>query len=78
MSLLRLYRMAEALADDTGELGKLDLTVPPYLNINHDTEAKQVELSIQDASKKNQKEMWGTSLPHWQPAAEQGKTLTSA
>lgn len=49
------------LAD--ARLGKLDLTVPPYLNINHDTEAKQVELSIQDASKKNQKEMWGMSPP---------------
>ena len=47
-------------------VGKLDLTVPPYININHDTGAKQVELSIKDGSQKkqkknqkNQKEMWG-------------------
>ena len=39
--------------------GKLDLTVPPYININHDTGAKQLELSIKDGSQKNQKEMWG-------------------
>lgn len=59
--------------------------MPPYININHDTEAKLVELSIQDASKKNQKEMWGMSRSHTGSLlplqAKQGlreKELTSA
>lgn len=71
MSLCYGSGVVDALAD--AGLGKLDLTVPPYLNINHDTEAKQVELSIQDASKKNQKEMWGMSRPSSPPTGSKGR-----
>ncbi len=45
-----------------------DLTVPPYIKINHDTETKQVELSIQDASQKTQKEMGVCHCQHRLPA----------
>lgn len=39
--------------------GKLDLNVPPFLKLDHDTEARKLVLSIEDRSEKKQKEMWG-------------------
>lgn len=41
--------------------GKLDLNVPPFLNLDHDLEARKLVLSIEDRSEKKQKEMWGAS-----------------
>lgn len=43
----------------SGPLGKLDLEIPPFLTIHHDTAAKKAVLSIEDQNLKQQKEMWG-------------------
>lgn len=39
--------------------GKLDLIIPPFVNIDHDVEARKATLSIEDQNVKQQKEMWG-------------------
>ncbi|TPX13752.1 uncharacterized protein E0L32_005955 [Thyridium curvatum] len=46
-------------ADDK-DIGKLDLEVPQFINIDHDTAARKATLTIQDGNVKQQKEMWGT------------------
>ncbi|CRK25498.1 hypothetical protein BN1708_004037 [Verticillium longisporum] len=45
----------------SGPLGKLDLEIPPFLKIDHDTEARKATLTIEDDTVKEQKEMWGTT-----------------
>lgn len=42
--------------------GKLSLELPPFMNIDYDTESRMVSLSIQDQEIKKQKEMWGTNI----------------
>lgn len=39
--------------------GSLDLTIPPFLKIDHDIEARKAVLTIEDDTVKQQKEMWG-------------------
>ena len=41
------------------ESGKLDLEIPPFVNIDHDVTARKATLSIEDQNLKEQKEMWG-------------------
>lgn len=40
--------------------GKLDLNVPPFLKLDHDSAARRLTLNIEDNEQKQQKEMWGT------------------
>jgi len=35
------------------------MEIPPYLKIEHDTEARTALLSVEDQEIKKQKEMWG-------------------
>ncbi|OTA62243.1 ribosomal protein L6 [Hypoxylon sp. EC38] len=44
-----------------GPLGKLDLEIPPFLNINHDEASRRAVLSIENSEIKQQMEMWGTT-----------------
>lgn len=44
-----------------GPLGMLFLEVPPFIHLKRNTEEKTVELSIEDTSVKQQREMWGTT-----------------
>lgn len=46
-----------------GPLGELGITVPPYIKIDHDIEARKAVLSIEDKSIKQQMEMWGEYCP---------------
>ncbi|KAK2599299.1 hypothetical protein N8I77_011068 [Diaporthe amygdali] len=50
----------------TGPLGKLDLNVPPFLQLDHDLAARRLVLSIEDNEQKKQKEMWGTTWAYLQ------------
>ncbi|ROW03302.1 hypothetical protein VSDG_01358 [Cytospora chrysosperma] len=50
----------------TGPLGTLDLNVPPYLKLDHDSAARRLVLSIEDNKVKQQMEMWGTSWAYIQ------------
>ncbi|CAK7270253.1 54S ribosomal protein L6 mitochondrial [Sporothrix epigloea] len=43
-----------------GPLGSLKLSVPPFVHLDHDPEARRVTLSIEDREAKEQKQMWGT------------------
>ena len=47
-----------------GPLGELSLSVPPFLHIDHDTEARRITLSIEDREVKEQRAMWGTTWAH--------------
>lgn len=42
-----------------GPLGKMSMTVPPYINITSDEESRTHSLSISDTEDKKQKAMWG-------------------
>lgn len=42
-----------------GPLGKLELTIPPYIKIDHDVEARKALLSIEDINERQQMAMWG-------------------
>jgi large subunit ribosomal protein L6 len=50
----------------SGPLGKLDLEIPPYLTIDHDTAERKAHLTIEDRDVKNQMEMWGTTWAYLQ------------
>jgi large subunit ribosomal protein L6 len=39
--------------------GQLNLEIPPYLKIDHDTEARKAVLTVEDNFVKQQREMWG-------------------
>ena len=44
----------------SGPLGKMSMSIPPYVNIASDQENNTHTLSILDAKDKKQKAMWGT------------------
>lgn len=46
-------------------LGELQLDVPDYLKMEHDTEAKTATLSILNVDEKQQHEMWGAFFHHF-------------
>ncbi|EGY20444.1 hypothetical protein VD0002_g767 [Verticillium dahliae] len=54
-------KIAKRTVSVSGPLGKLDLEIPPFLKIDHDTEARKATLTIEDDTVKEQKEMWGTT-----------------
>lgn len=41
--------------------GEMVLNVPPYLQINHNEEAKKVSLNVEDVNEAHQRSMWGRS-----------------
>ncbi|CAK7198574.1 54S ribosomal protein L6 mitochondrial [Sporothrix eucalyptigena] len=43
-----------------GPLGQLQLTLPPFVHLEHDTDARRITLSIENREIKEQKQMWGT------------------
>ncbi|RAL17354.1 mitochondrial 54S ribosomal protein uL6m [Aspergillus homomorphus CBS 101889] len=49
-----------------GPLGELTLTVPSFVNVEHDTALQKATLSVQDAEIKHQRAMWGTTRAHLQ------------
>ncbi|KAH8887663.1 54S ribosomal protein L6 [Thozetella sp. PMI_491] len=45
----------------TGPLGTQDMTILPFIKIDHDTAARTATLSVEDKTEKHQQEMWGTT-----------------
>lgn len=43
--------------------GKLDLTIPMFMKLDHDAEARKLVIGIEDRAVKQQKAMWGACLP---------------
>ncbi|KAH8666557.1 ribosomal protein L6, alpha-beta domain-containing protein [Xylariales sp. PMI_506] len=64
--LTSYLRVAKRTVTVTGPLGKLDLEVPSFLNIELDPETRKAVLSIEDRTAKQQKEMWGTTWAYLQ------------
>lgn len=42
-----------------GPLGQLQLTMPPFVQLEHDTESRRLTLNIEDRHVTQQREMWG-------------------
>jgi large subunit ribosomal protein L6 len=42
-----------------GPLGQLQLTMPPFVHIDHDADARRITLNIEDNEIAEQKQMWG-------------------
>ncbi|TQS36478.1 hypothetical protein Golomagni_03072 [Golovinomyces magnicellulatus] len=42
-----------------GPLGTLSMSIPSFVNINHDRESRKLSISVQDKDSKTQKAMWG-------------------
>ncbi|KAK4190969.1 ribosomal protein L6, alpha-beta domain-containing protein [Podospora australis] len=45
----------------SGPLGKLELDIPSFVKIDHDTTARIATLTVEDKNVKQQMEMWGTT-----------------
>ncbi|KAI1816532.1 54S ribosomal protein L6 [Poronia punctata] len=54
-------KIAKRTVTVSGPLGKLDLEIPPFINIQQDEAAKKAMLSVENQDLKQQKEMWGTT-----------------
>ncbi|KAH7359166.1 54S ribosomal protein L6 [Plectosphaerella cucumerina] len=59
-------QVAKRTVTVTGPLGQLNLEIPPYLKIDHDTEARKAVLTVEDNFVKQQREMWGTTWAYLQ------------
>jgi len=46
--------------DVEGPLGKMSMNIPPYMKIDGDESGRNYNLSILDAKKRDQREMWGS------------------
>ncbi len=43
-------------------IGKLTMTVPPFVHLEHDASARKAVVSVEDREIRKQREMWGTHL----------------
>lgn len=46
-----------------GPLGKLSMSIEPFIRIEHDTAIRKAFVSVEDREKKNQRAMWGQHNP---------------
>ncbi|KAK4180082.1 ribosomal protein L6, alpha-beta domain-containing protein [Triangularia setosa] len=44
-----------------GPLGQLELDIPSFVKLDHDTEGRKAVLTVEDKEQKKQMEMWGTT-----------------
>lgn len=51
------------LAQTDSAAGKIQLPIPIYMSLKHDTEAKKATLHIPDRTERKHREMWGGLLP---------------
>ncbi|KAH6713793.1 putative mitochondrial 54S ribosomal protein YmL16 [Leptodontidium sp. 2 PMI_412] len=49
-----------------GPLGKMSLTIPNFVNLEHDTATRKAYVTIEDREVKKQREMWGTTRAYLQ------------
>ncbi|KAI9054574.1 hypothetical protein LZ554_001727 [Drepanopeziza brunnea f. sp. 'monogermtubi'] len=49
-----------------GPLGKISMTIPPFVNLEHDTAARKAFVTVEDREVKKQREMWGTTRAYLQ------------
>jgi hypothetical protein len=41
------------------DVGKMTMTIPPFVKLVHDTAARKAIVSVEDKEVRNQREMWG-------------------
>jgi large subunit ribosomal protein L6 len=46
----------------TGAVGKMSMTIPNFINLEHDEPNRKAFVSVQDKEVKKQREMWGMLL----------------
>ena len=44
--------------------GKLSLTIPPFVKLEHDTVLRKAFVTVEDKEVKQQREMWGMASDH--------------
>ncbi|KAJ8607049.1 hypothetical protein MRB53_040558 [Persea americana] len=49
-----------------GPLGEMAMSIPPYLQVEHNAAARKATLSILDRQERRQREMWGTTRAYLQ------------
>ncbi|KAH7346545.1 ribosomal protein-like protein L6 [Rhexocercosporidium sp. MPI-PUGE-AT-0058] len=49
-----------------GPLGKMSLTIPTFVNLEHDTATRKAYVTIENREIKKQREMWGTTRAYLQ------------
>jgi len=49
-----------------GPLGKLTMTIPQFVKLEHDKAARKAVVSVEDKEVRNQREMWGTTRAYLQ------------
>lgn len=42
-----------------GPLGELSMTIPPFVNVEHDVALKKAFVTVEDREIRKQREMWG-------------------
>jgi len=62
--------MAPAAARPTvvieGPLGKMSMTIPAFVNLEHDEATRKAYVTVEDREVKKQREMWGTTRAYLQ------------
>jgi large subunit ribosomal protein L6 len=43
--------------------GKMSMTIPPFVNLEHDEGARKAYVTVEDREVKKQREMWGMTFP---------------
>lgn len=49
-----------------GPLGKMSMTIPQFVNLEHDEAARKAYVTVEDREVKKQREMWGTTRAYLQ------------
>ncbi|PSS22286.1 hypothetical protein M430DRAFT_17846 [Amorphotheca resinae ATCC 22711] len=52
--------LAQSTVEIKGPLGKLSMTVPPFVKLEHDEASRKAYVTVEDKEAKKQREMWGT------------------
>ncbi|TVY92446.1 54S ribosomal protein L6, mitochondrial [Lachnellula willkommii] len=49
-----------------GPLGKMSMTIPPFIKLEHDAATRKAFVTVEDKEVKKQREMWGTTRAYLQ------------
>jgi len=54
----------KACADGMGMIGEMEMTIPPFVKVEHDEASRKAYVSVEDKEVKKQREMWGAFSFH--------------
>ncbi|RFU35096.1 hypothetical protein B7463_g1208, partial [Scytalidium lignicola] len=58
--------LPKRIVEIEGPLGKMSMTIPPFIKIKHDTTLRRALVTVEDKEVKQQREMWGTTRAYLQ------------